>query len=205
MSVGARIVGGLAIVTLALAGCGDDADGTPTTTTASSDESTTSTTTTEDSATTTFEAAPTSTVASPPDTVGLDDDAQIRAVVEFVGQLFLVAEGPDDPVLSDHLSGPSLESFTGFMRQLKAGDYSVGGERIVDITSVRIEGEIAEVRACVYTDLPTLDSAGNEVNPGAKESVVTVYTVIRADGSWKVDSIGNRDSEGGSEACEIDR
>src|SRR3546814_993238 len=98
------------VVVVGLAACGDDDETSGSTTTEVEDTTTTSSTS---STTTTTEPGP----PSPPDTTGMDDEAQIRAVVDFVEQLVLVTDDPDDPLLAEYLTGLALERISGVLRQ----------------------------------------------------------------------------------------
>ena len=182
------------VVVVGLAACGDD-ETSGSTTTEVEDTTTTSSTS---STTTTTEPGP----PSPPDTTGMDDEAQIRAVVDFVEQLVLVTDDPDDPLLAEYLTGLALERISGVLRQGAAGGFSVRGTRVVDVTSVVIEGERADALACVATDFETLDSSGAVVET-AERSVVVRFELRQENGQWKVEETGDKDSEGKTDSCEV--
>ena len=181
-------------VAIGLAACsGDDDDASGSTTTEVDQTSTTAIR----SSSTTSPAEP-----SPPDTSGTDDEAQIRAVVEFSEQLVLLTADPDDPLLEQYLTGLELERVAGVLRQGEAGGFSVEGERIVDITSVEIVDGRADVRACVHTDFRTLDSTGTVVDR-IDQSIMSRFLLEKSEGSWKVEDTGDENVEGETEPCEV--
>lgn len=190
-----QAIAGACFVAIGLAACGDDTSGT--TTTEVEDTTTTSATSSTTTTTTTEPAAP-----SPPDTTGMDDEAQIRAVVDFVEQLVLVTDDPDDPLLSQYLTGRALERISGVLRQGAAGGYSVRGTQVVEVTEVIIGEGFADALGCVATDFETLDSSG-EVVDTIEESVIVRFELQQENGQWKVEETGDKDNAGRTESCEV--
>lgn len=183
-------------VAIGLAACSGDDDPSGASDTTDVDDTTT-TSSTSSSTTTTTEPAP----LSPPDTTGMYDEAQVRAVVEFSDQLVLLTADPDDPLLEQYLTGLELERVQGVLRQGEAGGFSLEGERNVDITSVEIVDGRADVRACVHTDFRTLDSSGTEVDR-IDQSIMSRFLLEKTGESWKVEDTGDANSEGETEPCE---
>lgn len=132
----------------------------------------------------------------------MDDEAQIRAVVEFSEQLVLLTADPDDPLLEQYLTGPELERVTGVLREGDEGGFSVEGERTIDITSVEIVDGRADVRACVHTDFRTLDSSGAVVDR-VDQTLLSRFLLEKSGESWKVANTGDENAEGDTEPCEV--
>lgn len=198
MRAARRLVAALLAAALLVAACGDDDDTTSSTTTEVDDTTTTSSTSSTSSISTTTEPPR----PSPPDTTGMDDEAQIRAVTDFVERLIFVTEDPHDPVLSQYLTGRALERISGVLRQAAAGGFSVRGSREVEITEVVMAPPIADVLACVASDLETVDSSGAVVET-FERSVIVRFELVQENGQWKVEQTGDKDNEGETESCEV--
>lgn len=157
--------------------------------------------------------APPATSAVPATTaataaVPVDDEAQVRAVIDTYWQEWTIAMAEADPArpaLLATLDGDARDRIVAQLRTSAAlGQVSVRPEPLPvphETLAVNVVGQEATVRECVTDDTTTIDRTTNSVLNSLVHRFVLQKSLVRSEATWRiVDSTIVTEIEG-SQAC----